>query len=551
MNTSKFYCSVCFFALALAPSLATAQQQPDAGQTIQELRPAPTLPTPSRSIDIQPGVSIPATPGGPTVRIEAINISGNSIFSDDDLLMLLSGAQGQSFDLAGLKALAERITAHYHAHDYPFARAFIPAQSMAGGRLDIVVVEGRYGRISVQSDDPRADTAKEFMGPVATGNVIKGKPLERATLILDDQPGYSVIPVIRPGQDLGTGDLVLGLQRDQVFGGYVRGDNHGNRYTGRARGQAGFYANSPFMLGDQVTLNAMYTEEDMWYGSAGYNFPLWYSGLRAHVGYAHTYYELGKQFSNLDAHGTAKVASAGLSYPIIRTQKANLTLSATYQHKWLSDEQDVAGTVDKKSSRSLPLTLSFDLRDGVFGGGITYGTFSWTHGKLDLDNGLAATDATTARTNGHFDKFNLDVARLQATPVQNLTFYARASGQVAFDNLDSSEDFGLGGPNGVRAFPTGEGYGDEGWLAQAELRYHMAPVTPYLFYDYGQTKTNHKSWQAGDNVRSLGGAGVGVRADYAGWNADLSAGWRTVGGDPQSDNKDTMPMVWLRVGYSF
>jgi hemolysin activation/secretion protein len=40
---------------------------------------------------------------------------------------------------------------------------------------------------------------------------------------------------------------------------------------------------------------------------------------------------LAKEFASLDAHGTAKVASAGLSYPILRSQRANLV--ATYQSK--------------------------------------------------------------------------------------------------------------------------------------------------------------------------------------------------------------------------
>lgn len=57
--------------------------------------------------------------------------------------------------------------------------------------------------------------------------------------------------------------------------------------------------------------------------------------------------------------------------------------------------------------------------------------------------------------------------------------------------------------------------------------------------------------QAGDNVRSIGGAGLGIRAAYKGWDADLSAAWRTIGGDPESDTKDSMPVLWIRLGYRF
>ncbi len=226
-------------------------------------------------------------------------------------------------------------------------------------------------------------------------------------------------------------------------------------------------------------------------------------------------------------------------------------MGATYNHKWLTDEQGAAGTTDKKTSNTLPVTVTFDRRDTLFGGGVTYGMASWTHGIMDLDSGLKAADMTTAHTDGAFDKFNLDAARVQATPLAGLTVYGRFSGQWAADNLDSSEDFGLGGPNGVRAYPTGEAYGDEGWLGQAEIRYAVQDFTPYVFYDRGRIKTNHKPWAAGENKRSIAGAGAGVRYTHAGWSADASAAWRTQGGDPQSDDKNNTPLVWVNVGYAF
>ncbi|KAG0771435.1 hypothetical protein G6F21_014745 [Rhizopus arrhizus] len=67
------------------------------------------------------------------------------------------------------------------------------------------------------------------------------------------------------------------------------------------------------MLGDQITLRAQRTSESLNYGAVGYSAPLGSSGLRGRVGYGYTGYELGKEFSDLDAHGTAKVARVGLS----------------------------------------------------------------------------------------------------------------------------------------------------------------------------------------------------------------------------------------------
>ena len=537
-------------ATLVAGTAAATTQQPDAGQTLQELRPAPPLPPPSPTLPIQPPATAPAQPGGPKVEIQSILIKGNSLVTTEKLLALLQDAPGQSFDLAGLKGLADRISSYYHANDYPFARALIPAQTMKDGALEIDIIEGRYGKVTV-TGDPRAQEAQGFLNSLEPGAVIEGKPLERAVLILGDQPGYKVVPIIRPGQETGTGDLGLRLEREKRFGGSVGGDNYGNRYTGQWRGQLDLYANSPLMLGDRFDISGIYTEENMWFGSARYDLPIGTSGLRANIGYAHTHYELGGSFSSLDAHGTAKIASAGLSYPIVRSQKTNLSISAGYQHKWLNDDEDATETNDSKSSDDVSLAVNFDSRDGFLGGGIIYGSLGWTHGILNLDHGLEEGDRSTAKSQGQFDKFNLDVVRLQALPVDNLTLFTRVSAQIAADNLDSSEDFGLGGPYGVRAYPTGESYGDEGLLAQLELRYAIGPVTPYGFFDYGYSIINQDPWTSGDNHRSLGGGGLGVRVAYHGWNADALVAWRSFGGKPQSDTKDRVPLFWVSLSYDF
>ena len=547
---------LCVAVSALSfPSFSWAQQQPDAGQTLQDLKEAPSLPKESTVPELGlPQAAKGVKAGGPQVAVQELSFQGNAAFTENEIRAALGDISGQKFDIAALNDLADQVTAFYHENDYPFARAFLPTQSMKGGALTIQIVEGVYGDVALESPKHQEQAAK-FLSSLESGKLIKGKELERVSLILDDQPGYNVVPVIRPGKDVGTGDLSFKLTKGKQYGGSVRVDNHGNRYTGRGRAQASGYYNNALMFGDQFTLSGIYTEERMWYGSLGYSAPIGYSGLRGTVGYRHTAYELGKEFNSLDAHGTADIVSAGVNYPIIRSQKQNLTISGVFQHKWLTDEQGSTSSNDKKSSDSLPVTLSFDRRDSLWGGGVTYGSASWKHGYLDLDSGLLATDQTTAKTDGSFDKVNIDVARVQSLPFEALkkvNVYGRFTGQKAFDNLDSSEDFGLGGPSGVRAYPTGEAYGDEGALGQLELRYaHDEMLTPYAFYDYGHVKTNHDPWATGDNERTLGGAGLGLRVNYEDWSADTSVAWRTIGGKVQSDSHDYLPIFWVSVSRAF
>lgn len=550
-----FRLSPLAIALTSLPVFAGSPNQPDAGRTLQENIPTIQAPVESQKIEIEAPPVTEAVAGGAVVKVESVSFSGNTVYGSDQLNLVVGAVSGKEYDLAGLKSIANQVSQFYRANGYSFARAYLPVQPVKDGVVEIVVIEGNYGTVNTVGDEKLAPAAQKFLADLVSGEPIHAAELERAVLVLDDQPGIKVTPLVRPGQAVGTGDLDVKVDREKRFAGAISADNYGNRYTGRNRVRASVSADSPFMLGDQISATGLYTSEDMWFGTVDYSLPIGGSGLRAKAGASHVYYELGKQFKNLKAQGTADIIEAGLSYPIFRSQRANLNISATYQQKWFTDEQKANNTKDRKSSDVLPISLSFDLRDGLAGGGVTYGSITWTHGDLDLGNGTDKVNDAKSKTDGRFNKLNLDVARIQLLPNQ-FSAYARASAQYANENLDSSEGFGLGGANGVRAYPSGEAFGDEGALFQAELRYaktlgNGVSVNPYLFYDVGTIKVNQNNWTADDNRRTLSGAGLGVRATYKGWNANGALAWRLTGGEPESDTKDHIPMLWMTAGYQF
>jgi hemolysin activation/secretion protein len=498
------------------------------------------------------------------VVLKRISFSGNTRLSQDQLQAVVADALGKALDLGGLKALANRISEHYRAQGYPFAKAFVAAQPMSEGALRIDVVEGQYGQVkalfgtAANPDSALQALAQRYMANLTPGAVIESAALERLGLVLQDLPGFKVSPILRPGQEVGTGDLDFNIERTQRINGDVGADNQGNRYTGRDRLKANLDINSPFLLGDQITLRSLVSEQGMWMGTLGYSLPVGISGVRANTSYAHTYYELGGSFASAGQTGTAAVTNIGLTYPLLRSQSTNVNLSASWQDKQLNDKNAQAKTSADKTSNTLPITVSFDARDTWGGGGVTYGSFVWTSGNLNLDSTLAASDVQ-AQTAGRFDKLNLDVARIQALSwggSSRFTLFGRLSAQHAGKNLDSSEDFGLGGATGVRAYPSGEAFGDAGWLTQLELRYSAGVYAPYLFYDAGSVTTNTNPWAVTStpNDRKLAGLGAGMRYQRANWSLDATLAWRTEGGLPQSDTQDMReqgPQIWLSLGWRF
>jgi hemolysin activation/secretion protein len=552
MKTNPMKPHRTLLALAAVASLAHAQVAPDAGRTLQQQQQQPVeAPKPAPTIVIPATPTTAPAPGGATVPLKAVLFHGQTKFTDAALQALVRDTLGKPLDMAGLWGVAQRVSDAYHAAGYPFARAFLPPQELQGGTLRIEIVEGRYGQVRAQGDAPLAAQAQSWLKHLVPGDVVESAPLERAALLLNDLPGLVVTPVMRPGAQPGTGDLDVDIRR---AGSRVRGsvgvDNQGNRFTGPYRAQVDARTGSALAFGDQVSVHAMHTDSKLWFGSLGYSLPLGAQGLRAHAEFAHTYYQLGQDFAALDATGTANVASTGLAWPLLRSQRANLTVDATFTHKAMRDVQGAAGTSSAKSSNALPLALNFDQRDEWGGGGLTYGAVTLTAGRLDLGATLAVSDRTTARTAGAYARLNLDVARSQSMGGE-FSLFGRLAAQWANKNLDSSEGFGPGGVTGVRAFPGGEAYGDAGWVMQFEARKSGEGLQPYGFYDMGGSRTNIHAWTPGNDHRFISGVGLGVRGQFDRWTMDASGALAVRGGPATSEKSASGTQFWVTASMAF
>ena len=542
------------YQIALALLGLAAQAHAQSGAALQGTTPPQPLPSDAKVLPAFPAASHAGktAPGGTTVELKSVVISGNKTLDSETLLRQLGDVVGKRLDMAGLNALTDRLGAYYRAAGYPFTQVFLPPQDLKDGVLRISVVEGRYGVVSAAGKDPLPAGAQPFLEyGLKSGDAIQNQALERTMLILDDQPGMKISPVIKPGAHQGEGDLTVNVERISAFNGDLGFDNAGSKGTGEYRARGALFVNSPFRYGDKISLNGLYTNESMWLGSLDYELPLGPSGLRGQIGYAHTNYQLGGEFKSLDATGYARVSTLKLSYPLVRSQATNVLLSLGVQHKALQDSYGVSGTVKDKTSNGIPLGLQFDNRDNLAGGGVTYGSIVWLSGRLDLDATQTAADSASANSQGHFNKLNIDVARIQKLP-GNFNLYGRYSGQLANKNLDSSEKFNLGGFYGVRAYPLGEGTGDKGFLAQLEIRYAFDTVTPFLFYDFGQSHTNAQPWDGNSAaVRNLAGSGLGLRTGLNGWTIESTLAWRMNGGVATADNVDRNPRIFFMLGRKF
>ena len=537
-------------SLSVLAASASAQTIPDAGRLLDDIQPPRQLQ--KSNVEALPA-PLPRTPlqlpADIKIHVEAIRISGAQAFPAAQLQALVADLIDGQHSLAELEQGAARITQYYRQAGYLLARAYLPTQEIKNGVVDIQVLEGRLGKLSLNNQSGFTDERiREQVAGITPDQALRSDTVERSLLLLSDIPGLVVRSTLSPGATLGSTDLDIQVKNGKPYDGSVSVDNLGNRYTGEARINGNLTLNNPLGLGDALQFNALSSGSGLVYGRLGYQLPLNRQGTQVGVAYTQMRYRLGEEFSNLDAHGTARVASIYLLHPLLRSRQANLNLQINVDHKELDDNIDLTATSTSKTLNNLNVGLSGYRNDD---GGISHGNLSVTAGKLKLDAESAALDALGHNTQGHFLKTNLQLGRLQRLS-QQWSLSAQLSAQYAGNNLTSTEKMSLGGAYGVRAYPQGEAPADDAWLLNLELRADITPqAQALLFYDAAQGRLHHKPIAGdGDNRRSLSGLGTGIRWSVPkGLSLQASIAWRT--DDAPTSDKDKLPRAWLQMAKRF
>jgi hemolysin activation/secretion protein len=359
-----------------------------------------------------------------------------------------------------------------------------------------------------------------------------------------------------PGANSGESDVVIDIEKEPFISGSLEGDNFGNRYVGANQLTAKLHVDSPNRLGDAFDVQFTRSDDDMSFQRFSYQLPIGNDGFELGAGYLASKYRLGKQFAVLDASGDSKSYILNASYPFIRTGNFSLYGRVLQARREFEDRTLATVVEDDKSSDATTLMLTGNSFDNRWGGGGTSFALAYTGGHLDIETPITRSiDAATARTQGQFDKWNLQLLRVQNLS-DRLSAYLSFNGQKAGGNLDSSEKFILGGADGVRAYPQGEAPGDSGYIASVELRYQLKALSlsalqPFAFVDSGEITGSETPFVDGTNHRRLSGYGVGVTWFAANELSVKLTLARRLGNEPALSDDDQTTRVWVQASWNF
>lgn len=534
-------------AFALSPmgqavaQVASAAPAPRAGDILHE------VPVPSTMPSLTEGASL----GGaaPAVKAPAVNfvlkrfdVRGATVLTPQQIQALAEPYVGRPMGEPELSALISALRKRYEDKGYGLASIGFPSQDVSQGVLKVDVVEPKLARVQIPLGADAPVTADRVNGLMAffnlhAGSLLNTASLERVMFALNDMPGVQAKAALSPSGDEGIYNLSIQVTPRRNWDASLAVDNHGVGYAGRWRGTGLVRLNNPLGMGDNLDLQTMLSSSGgVKVGRVAYEAPLGYTPARMSLAYAKVDYTLGGQYGYLDPHGTAEVAEANLSYPLMRSRSRTLMARLGYESKSLTDHLQAEPDVQtsKKHIRAILGGLNYESRDNWMGGGFNglSAQFHWGHLRLDSpedqvdDDTLALSGQGKA---GNFGKVELQGSRLQSL-TRTLSFYGSLSQQLASRNLDSAEKMTLGGPRGVRAYPTAEGASDEATLFSGELRYWIdRNWTVFALYDWAKGHRNRQvdAIDFSENDIQLRAAGLGVAANFPDWvTLKATVAWR-------------------------
>lgn len=510
----------------------TLAQDISPGVVRDQLRTQPVIPpTPDKQIPkaTAPANTVGVAPGGRQIQVQRFDITGNTAIPTEELHQVVAPYEGTSMTLLEIYDVADKLAYYYRNRGYTLASAFVPEQQVLSGVITFEIIEGKLGTVRTEG---LTRTKEKFVqwqvNELKSGDVVRNAPLERELLLLNDVPGLDTNAVIVPGDEFGTSDLVL-KSVEKRYDASIGMNNYGRESIGEWRVQADAALNGMLGYGDRLAFSGAYAEADlMHYGRLAYSVPVSAWGTRAEVYYSTFDYsvdakKLGPDFADLDIDGEGDNFGISILHPVWRAQNKNLFLGIGYDRTVTRQTSDVGGVPDDDRNLDIGLAVftalfNYIAPDGSYSSlGAAFSTnFDRPERRADVDPANFGFD-TRLENNAQTAKLQLDMSHYRLLWRQ-LAGLARFTAVASPDPLNDLEQFRIGGPNGVRAYPVSEFGGDRGFTATGELQ-HPVNLFPGLyeqrvkaFVDTGRIYRKNHNRLGVRQTDSLTGVGVGYNA---------------------------------------
>lgn len=484
--------------------------------------------------------------------------------NDPDLDQLLQTAIAEyqsQFSIFDLEDIALRVTNFFRSRDLILDTAFIPPQDVAEASVEIHVLQGRLGNVTVKGNETYK--ASVLLAPFddLIGQPVTRREITHSLLTVWDYPRLALADrkaqlTFFPGDEVGETSLEMEIyEQERAYNLSLSLDNAGSEYSGIYRGGLSVDFNNPTGSADQLSFTLLGNADPAngTYYFAEYLRPIFSPFFKLRLGVSRNDFELSQQFE--DFTGVTDQAYIGLETVFMQSFRERFTGGVTFTRKNADTELD-----DEKIAEDKLAVLAFDI-DYLFtdewlaskGANQTRFFADYAHGFGNFLGSMDSTNPTddppSSRTlnNGDqagakFDKLDIGFIRKQQF-IADTSIWFRLNGQYSPDALVALEMMSMGGPNSVRAYPTAEILKDKGYFASIEwssqlpfLREASVPgwlsggrdatwgraISVSLFADYAEGWLNYPVDLSQEESEDLDGYGIGMSFQTARVNLNMS-----------------------------
>ena len=84
--------------------------------------------------------------------LNSVHITGNTEYTEEQLMNLVCNRVGDEVTINDLIGMANTITEFYQRNGYVSTTAYLPPQKVEDGNVEIVVLEGKYGNVTIEGN---------------------------------------------------------------------------------------------------------------------------------------------------------------------------------------------------------------------------------------------------------------------------------------------------------------------------------------------------------------------------------------------------------------
>ncbi len=479
----------------------------------------------------QPGVSF---------ELKAVHVSGMTIFDPERLTFVWKPYVGKKVDFRDLNNIVRLIKRVYRDLGYLTTTAYLPPQDINSGVVEISVVEGKRGNLSVEGNRyfSTPSIAKYFH--TYRGEVMDMGEIEKDVSRLNQNKDLGVTTVLSTGENPQEVDMILKAQDYLPYHVSIGTDNQGSNLTGRFRRLVNISTSNLTGNEDNLTFNGAYS--DLSQGNyLSYQTPVGTYGTKLGLDAGYFQGLLGQQYKSLDVTNYTEFFDPNASFELYQSEDTQVHLRSGMQIKHINKKIAFA-QVTNEDLRLPYLALDIIRMDPL---GQTSFSPEISTSMPGFLGGSRGDNSRSSRpgVDKFFTKYDQYISRNQVMPWGSY-MQIRSQIQFASRTLPTSEQLQLGGESSVRGYPEGDFLADSGGDMEAEWYFPMYgmpaswqlfgtrlknDIEPFIFYDMGGGRLI-KVNSGETRTRFLSGTGAGVKIHLK-KNMYLKLEWAVATGD--------------------